>query len=378
MKAIIATFLSFFVFVNPTLAQIDDLPGHVVVGVRTDARPFVWWDESTKGFNGFVYSLCLKAVTHTGYMPAFVKVDSIARTKFLETGAGDYDLLCDPTTLTLSRAMHFADHSKSGNKSLGSLHFSPIYFVANGGHVELKAKSKIIGKGAFQIETEHLQKTNACVDAIKEVWAPSEIDQDARQARVSEDQSSQSRLKKWLNDNIQLRYHKPDEKIETPVTNVSVWGYVRGASIEKRVLSDQQESYEDRTTVCLHVFDTHEEAAARFCDGYLSRYYGDLDIIRATLLVASDTNSACEYEEASEQQRTYEPYAFVVSSGRYPDFPNKFAAALYALFHSNSVQDEHAASFPGVSTTTYLKTLFLINKVPSGESGGAASPIGDD
>lgn len=373
MRAAIARFLSFLVFVSPALAQIDDLQRQVDVGVRTDARPFVWWDEGTKGFNGFIYNLCLKAVTHAGYMPNFVKVDSKARTEFLETGAGGYDLLCDPTTLTLSRAMHFAEYAKSGSKSLGALHFSPIYFVANGGHVELKDKSKIAGKGAFQFETDKFRKANnSCDEVIKEVWSPQETDPKLHPPPPPDDQGG---LNKWLSDNVQLRYHRPDEEIETPNTNISVWGYVGGTSIEKRVLSDQKESPENRTVICLRVFETHKEATEHFCNGYLARYYGDLDIIRATVSVESETNSACEYEEPTEQQRTYEPYAFVVSSGRHPDFPNKFAAALYALFHSNSVQDDHAAKFPDVSITTYLNTLFLINKVPSGESGGAAVPM---
>lgn len=378
MRTTIVAFLTFLTFACPTLAQVNDLSDKVVVGVRADARPFVWWDEGTKGFNGFIYNLCLKAVAHTGYMPKIVKVDSKKRTDFLKTGAGGYDLLCDPTTLTLSRAMHFADSAKSGNENLGALHFSPIYFVANGGHVELKTKSKIVGKGVFQIETEKFQQSNSCDEVIADVWAPQKTEHANRSTQVTEDSASQGRIKKWFNANVQLRYHGPDEKIETPDTNVSVWGYVRGTSVEKRVLSDQQESPEDRTAICVLVFETHDEAAARFCDGYLARYYGDLDIIRATISEASETKSLCEYEESSEQQRTYEPYAFVVSSRRHPDFPSKFAAALYALFHSNSVQDDHAASFPGVSKTTYLNTLFLINKVPSGESGGVAADLEDE
>ena len=374
MQTLIAALLINCLLVCPALAQSHDKSGEVIVGVRTDARPYVWWDENTKGYNGFLYDLCLKAVARTGYVPKEMPVDSKARTEFLNSGVGGYDLLCDPTTLTLNRAMNFADHARRGSNSLGALQFSQIYFVANGGQVELKAKDRIDGKGAFLIKTEKLGHTTECGGIVQEVWAARDTDQEADLKKDADSGLRQQDFRQWFKDNIQLRYRGPDEKLEKLNTNVSVWGYVSGTSIEKRVMSDRQRSDEDnRTKVCLVVFENHKDAVARFCDGYLARYYGDLDIIRATISASPGTKSTCEYEEPPEQQRSYEPYAFVMSSERHPDFPNRFVAALYGLFHDNSVQNVHTASFPGVDKTNYLNTLFLINKVPSGESDVAAA-----
>ncbi len=348
-----------------SLAQVNDDRGlePVRIGVRVDARPFVWWDESTEGYNGFVYDLCLKAVTRAGYLPVEMPVDSQKRSAFFENGAGDYDLLCDPTTLTLQRALDFA--KPEGDKiAFKDYEFSPIYFLANGGHIELSPKGAIDGKGAFSIRTEVLRE-QGCDAVVENNWRsknPNNLDTTTNQSETAVDTPD---FWHWLRGIVQLRYRGPDEVVVVPNTNIAVWGYVDGTSIEKFIKAQQKQQGGERSTVCLKVFETHNEAVDRFCSGYLARYYGDLDIIRATILEKGRT---CEYQESPEQERTYEPYAFVLSSARHPGFPKRFITALYGLFHDGSLRASHRASFPNVEMTSYLNTLFQINDIPSGQT----------
>lgn len=347
-----------------SLAQVSDDRSleQVRIGVRVDARPFVWWDESTEGYNGFVYDLCLKAVTRAGYLPVEMPVDSQKRSAFFEYGAGEYDLLCDPTTLTLQRALDFA--KPEGDKAaFKDYQFSPIYFLANGGHIELSSKGAIDGKGAFSIRTEVFRE-HGCDKVVESNWKPQKPKNSDASTNESEMVDDAPNLGQWLRGIVQLRYRGPDEVVVVPYTSIAVWGYVGGTSIEKFIKARQKQQGGERSTVCLKVFETHKEAADRFCSGYLARYYGDLDIIRATILEKRQT---CEYKESPEQERTYEPYAFVLSSARHPEFPKRFITALYGLFHDGSLRASHRASFPNVEMTSYLNTLFQINDVPSGE-----------
>lgn len=80
----------------------------VTIGVRDDARPFIWWDPDTKEYLGFFWDVCTEAVQRAGYRFHEVKVEAGKRADFLITGAGDFDLLCDPTTITLKRMQNFA------------------------------------------------------------------------------------------------------------------------------------------------------------------------------------------------------------------------------------------------------------------------------
>lgn len=82
--------------------------GEIRIGVREDARPFIWRDQDTKGYLGFFWDICTEAVQRAGYHFSEEGVDAKKRAAFLKTGDGDYDLLCDPTTITLKRMQNFA------------------------------------------------------------------------------------------------------------------------------------------------------------------------------------------------------------------------------------------------------------------------------
>ena len=102
------------------------------MGVRTDARPFIAWSDQSEEYLGFFWDICTEAVDRAGYTIATkVQVDATLRADFLNKGIGDYDLLCDPTTITLERMRRFADEEETAQ-----LEFSPIVFVANGSFVQ--------------------------------------------------------------------------------------------------------------------------------------------------------------------------------------------------------------------------------------------------
>ncbi|WP_116131299.1 transporter substrate-binding domain-containing protein [Tropicimonas sp. IMCC34043] len=93
----------------PALADV------VRMGVRADAKPFVFRDDA--GYTGFLYDICMAAVSASGHKVDLVEVT--ARDRFARLGAeeGGIDMLCDPTTITLARA--------------GRWDFTQIVFIAN-------------------------------------------------------------------------------------------------------------------------------------------------------------------------------------------------------------------------------------------------------
>jgi hypothetical protein len=87
------------------------------MGVRDDARPFVYRDEDGR-YRGFIYELCRAAAASAGHPePEHVPVTASNRFEAMRDGDSGLDLLCDPTTITLGRAAEWD--------------FSPIVFVAN-------------------------------------------------------------------------------------------------------------------------------------------------------------------------------------------------------------------------------------------------------
>jgi ABC-type amino acid transport substrate-binding protein len=84
------------------------------MGVRVDARPFVFADGS--GYRGFLYDMCRAAAAEAGFEDAEVELVPVtAATRF--EAAPELDLLCDPTTVTMERAATWS--------------FTPIVFFAS-------------------------------------------------------------------------------------------------------------------------------------------------------------------------------------------------------------------------------------------------------
>ena len=84
------------------------------LGVRADARPFVF--SGAGGYHGFLYDMCRAAIAAAGIVDADVEMVPVTAADRFEKAA-TLDLLCDPTTLTVERAMQWT--------------FTPIVFYAN-------------------------------------------------------------------------------------------------------------------------------------------------------------------------------------------------------------------------------------------------------
>ncbi len=84
------------------------------LGVRSDARPFVFSDAGR--YRGFLYDMCRAAIARAGVADADVDLVPVTAADRFEKAAS-LDLLCDPTTLTVERARQWT--------------FTPIVFYAN-------------------------------------------------------------------------------------------------------------------------------------------------------------------------------------------------------------------------------------------------------
>ncbi|WP_372574430.1 transporter substrate-binding domain-containing protein [Ruegeria jejuensis] len=351
------------VFPQLSSSQVKATSGPVTIGVRTDAPPFVWRNDQTGSYVGFFYDICTLAVKRAGYMFEEKDVDATKRKAFFEGNGGNYNLLCDPTTVTLERLRHFIDR-----KGLSHLQFSPILFVANGSYMSLDA-SQPTDKGFFDVRDEDKNKEN-CERLIDATWTPPSGKPPEQEKSCGEyfgDPFSGTKLKNCLSSKIQLRPSPPDPM---RITTGEIWGYVKGATIKDHVDAVAQDQWDDGEgkLICEKSLDTHKQAVELFCTGHLARYYGDLDIIRAAISEYVKTGKPCSYTEPPEQERTYEPYALVLSSSElHPDFPERFVHSLYGMFYDGTVQKLYEVNFPGTTPTTYLDKLFQINQVPLGK-----------
>lgn len=215
------------------------------------------------------------------------------------------------------------------------------------------------------------EKKKICQEIIETTWSPpSKESQDEEVTPCSkyfEDLSDIAKLKSCLSTKIQLRPSPPDP---TRITTGEIWGYVEGTTIKDHVDDVIEKQWDDGEgpLLCEKTLDDHKQAVELFCTGHLARYYGDLDIIRAAISEYTKSGKPCVYNEPPEQERTYEPYAFVLSSSEpHSEFPERFVHALYQMFHDETVQKYYAVNFPGTTPTSYLDKLFQINRVPLGK-----------
>ncbi|UVC19301.1 transporter substrate-binding domain-containing protein [Mesorhizobium onobrychidis] len=353
----------------------------VVIGARIDARPFVWRNPATKAYSGFLLDICTKSVVRAGFQFTVVDVDADKRVAFLQRGEGDYDLLCDPTTINLARMETF-----TGDGEVGKLSFSPIVFVANGSFVAQKPEreketGKTFLKGTYRVDVKN--KAFGCNDLKKKLTQGTGHPADYVDATIED-----SQLKPFLT----LR--RPDP-IDTKM--FAAYGYVRGSTIGEQVQELAKRSGEDglkiceddyashdlatdasckgHLKICADDYASHDLAAEAFCKGRLARYFGDLDIITASLATYEKRhNVRCEAAAApASAGTTYEPYALVASTRRFPDFPERLAYALYGMFQDGTIEGLFNGHFPGVQKSDHLKTLFAINSIPTGAAAISAS-----
>lgn len=321
--------------VTSLASSSDAVPAkRVVIAVRADVRPFIWQDDSGENL-GFFWSICVEAAKRAGYDADPVTITSGQRDDFLEGKNKAYDLLCDPTTITLSRMRKFLSEGPAP-----WLTFSQILFVASGAFVSQ----------SFE-EGEH------------EGWGYTEGRTDC---------NSLSKKKKEINnEGIFLR---PPSR-ET----FEIWGYLKGSTIGAQLQSEISAfSSDDRLPlICTKEFATHREAAEAFCKGRIARYFGDADIIRATIAAYNQQpGPKCSSGAGITFSGSYEPYAFVTSSFNSTDFPKQFSFQLYEMFVDGTIERLFAGHFPNGQKSEPLKTLFQINTIPRGTDQATLSTNG--
>ncbi|QND34673.1 amino acid ABC transporter substrate-binding protein (plasmid) [Sinorhizobium meliloti] len=376
MRALFATlvFVAFLPHPCPEVAQADTLPTErLTVGVRDDARPFIWRDPATKDYLGFFWDICTEAVQRAGYHVQPEEVDAEKRAKFLTTGEGDFDLLCDPTTITLRRMQNFAHNGRAP-----ALEFSPIVFVANGSYVQLKRVDDA-PKASGRLPNEApnspscgqiLQWLQYAGDRPPENWTwPAGTlpgNQGAKSTEVDGGDATAEGLLEWLERRFDFTLRRPQGNSEETKT-FEIWGYVEGSTIGETLEAQIGRRSQGNWVICPIALPSHTKAAAEFCAHRLARYFGDLDIIKAALTEHRERNgSGCAADNSSANVGTYEPYAFVLSSHRFPDFPERLTLALYEMFGDGTIERLFAGHFPGAKKSQHLSTLFRINSIPEG------------
>lgn len=326
----------------------------VLVAVRQDAPPFVSLPVGAEQPSGFFWDICERAVELAGYRPKLWPIDAADRTHILRSGStvdGKMpDLICDPTTITLARMRNFDDQEGDAP----GLSFSPIVFIANGSYVQQTTDAKPA--------SGHIPKSRAppayCDTIISEMNSP------------PDSASGGSDHKKWWQP--VLFPPRPGASSEKDGAPYAVWGYVKGSTIGDAI-KEAIKRVGDQRIICPVAFSSHAEAAERFCEGKIFRYFGDVELIRAALTdYFRKTGRKCPTDQSAANEGTYEPYAFVLSVTCRPEFPERFTRALYAMFEDETIDRLFASHFPGSEKSQYLGTLFRINSIPLGDEPAPA------
>lgn len=400
-------------------ASADEHAAPIKMAVRTDTRPFIWKNTASDEFLGFYWDICTEAIYRAGYQVETVEISSAERISILNTGrtgpddgrkatakiaslkgelpAGsqaksastEIDFLCDPTTITLQRMRSFPIEEKTP-----VLHFSQIVFVANSSFVKSK-QGKDITKNEGKLPEDGPEPTCDCIlpwidhlgatargepspaHSCKPPWWPEKTEEQADSsadgdATGTEGEPQAKQASFWDRFKIEFQFvpATPQQvKTEGP-KDYEIWGYVEGSTIGdalNTLLSKPPRNRIGAKIVCSRSYTSHTAAARAFCNGNLSRYYGDLDIVQASLAdQRNQTRTECAMDPAPSGTGRYEPYAFVISSRRHPGLPEKIDLALYSMFQDGTIERLFAGHFPDTQMSDFLNTLFRINSIPAG------------
>lgn len=296
----------------------------IKIGVRTDTPPFAW-QQDDGGFSGYIFHLCVDATVRAGYLPDPVPITAAARKEFFEGRRPDINLLCDPTTITISRMRAFLKKR--------DLEFSPIIFVANGSYVENENSKEIEGERPPGLEC--IVGSLPAREEDKETYFASGF-------------VGETTAERTLRDALAVQ---------------------QGAQTPRVALTEKQ-------YVCLVEKKNHWEAAEAFCRGELHFYFGDEDILRQTIDIASETISSCPDNNVTSPL-SYEPYALVISS-RPEGFREDFIVGLYSAMHFESTRDRFQRSFPDQRMSPFLNMLFRMWNIPVGDKLPEELEIGSE
>lgn len=322
-----------FLVASPVIlvAAHAEEPPTITIGVRIDAPPFAWHDAENDSYLGFLVDLCVDAVARAGFPAILEPITPQDRQEFFLGQMPEIDLLCDPTTISLARMRDFA----ALPVELG-LEFTQIVFVANGAYLE--------HRGANDWDpawTEGTLDRSGC--AAPELRPESGAQEtDAPQGGAQEGEAA-----------------------------LLGAGFVRGttgAEVLAESLRTKAIARHEKNAICPVEFATHRDAGRAFCDGHLRYYFGDQDILRSVVDAYRAGPLGCAFDgKIAPRPLSYEPYAFVVTA-RTPGFRQAFSRALYEVFHHETATARFHGNFRGHAMSSFLETLFRLNKIPAGIS----------
>ncbi len=131
------------------------------IGVRTDAKPFVYLGENGE-YRGFLYALCTAAAESAGFSEIQpVEVSALDRFDRLGGGPEGIDVLCDPTTLTRQRVAEAL--------------FTPIVFVANTTYLRRVEPQRV----PLEVAREHGCETAGTEEVLLAGWVEGTTAEDA-------------------------------------------------------------------------------------------------------------------------------------------------------------------------------------------------------
>lgn len=269
--------LSFLSLITPASAEQRET---IKIAVRTDAKPFAWKDEKTGEFRGFLWHVCREAAERANYRIDPIGITAEQRGELLKsgsiTGSIEPDMLCDPVTLTLDRLKRMTDWPLA-------YHPSPILFLAESSYVRTSRSPN--KKPAFSGEPNG-------ATLVKKMHT---------QCKTGSNDKDPSLIRMWPAD---------------PKAKTQYWGAVSGTTssapgqmnnaLRKVGAFDTTEKgvpKEDRTQIyCGVQYPDHKAAAADFCAGKLTRYYGDIEIVKAAIRdAAAASGDKCDFGQAPKQ-----------------------------------------------------------------------------
>ena len=153
-------------------------------------------------------------------------------------------------------------------------------------------------------------------------------------------------------------------RAEDPSRDLLGVGMVEGTTAEATFELARASGHVDDTldhALCRFDFATHADGVAEVCGGFLSYYFGDLDIM-LTEMARQDGCTASR----SDDFRAYEPYAIAIPSED-DAFRRAVVAALYGLFADGTALRIYEETFGTRELGEPLRMLFSVNNVPRGQ-----------
>lgn len=341
----------------------------ITIGVRDDARPYVWVERDAAGNDrakGYFWEICALVVANAGLTFKFERINLDVRQQIMTGQHKEVDLLCDPTTVTLRRLTEFIGDRPPGPDPATHLRVSPIFHLANRGYL-----MRTLSPPGDQ--SKPTSWWNRCISDPLKRWQKAEDD-----AETPKDGTTPC---------LSLRPLK-DEAIPTSnPLRIAVRGTTSADALG--ALPACKTGTDLALESCL--VSSHQDAAVLFCTATRSlEYHGDIELIRAAVGYWNEAHPGqdrCIFNEGKERrtnqldapvnpdqvekladtyQNTYEPYAFLISNHNVSDLDLRLTLELYRLAREGRLRSMLESHFHETTISTDLDSLFRILSIPPG------------